>query len=99
MALYTPLEAAGYSAVVQTDTIVSWDQAERMAGHGAPIVTSALFYAKKSGRCYKVSLRRTYKNRTSRVLQSSALSSEEEVPLEEYDAAVTRGGGRWHRPF
>lgn len=92
MGLYDTLEAAGYTKIVQTDTIIYWDLALNMARHKAPITTVAAFHAKKDGKSFRVTLERHYKNRSSEQLLSSRIRTVEEVSDAEYDAETAKIG-------
>jgi hypothetical protein len=92
MGLYTTLEDAGFTHIVQTETMVPWERALRNAANKQPIRTSARFYAKKAGKHFKIVIERLYRNRTSGELLSEQITSETEVTPDEYDRATAKAG-------
>ncbi|MFO0615276.1 MAG: hypothetical protein U0414_21970 [Polyangiaceae bacterium] len=88
MGNYDILEIQGYVEIRHVDTLRSWDCAVSATANRRPITTSAQFYAKKDGKCFKISVERKYRNRTSAELHHARIASVEEVTEAEYAERV-----------
>jgi hypothetical protein len=92
VARYNAPEEAGYTDIVQTDTIVSWDLALKITRHGRPITTKAIFHAKKDGKCFRLMIERHYRNRGASDPEISLIASATEVTADEYDTTTAKIG-------
>lgn len=94
MGRYNTLEEAGYTDIVRTETLTSWDSALKRTQRGAEIITKPVYHAKRDGKCFRVVLEHHYRNRSSE-LGHTRIGSVTEVTLDEYDAAKVKIGDNY----
>jgi hypothetical protein len=92
MARYGALEESGYTDVFRSDTLMSLEHAARATRHKQPLKTSAVFYAKKDGVCFRVDVHRIWRNRSANDPEREFIGAVTEVTADEYRDARAKIG-------